>query len=241
MNLSIVNRSAESPTKIKAVIAAINAQVQQQFGPAWSISASVRASTAMGNTRPDGILYLQDEVDVEDALGYHDETNAGMPYGVVFTALADELGEDWSVTLSHEVLELLLNPLVNAYSLGEHPEIPGRVVAVWREACDAVQASTYTLKNVTVSNFVMPHYFTWAAESGIKNDFLGRKVNGSLLESLGTLPGGYFGYYDPIAGEDGTFFARGDKLAEKRMEVRSKAQKVRRAHMHGEIRRKRGA
>ena len=39
--------------------------------------------------------------------------------------------------------------------------------------CDAVQAESYTIDEVEVSNFVLPLYFTGGEELG-GNDFLGR-------------------------------------------------------------------
>ena len=40
--------------------------------------------------------------------------------------------------------------------------------------CDAVQAETYEIDEVDVSNFVLPLYFTGGDELGGRNDFLSR-------------------------------------------------------------------
>jgi hypothetical protein len=55
------------------------------------------------------------------ALGYHDRNFSGIPFGFVFTELSREIGENWSVTLSHEALELIADPEVNLLVMGPHP------------------------------------------------------------------------------------------------------------------------
>jgi len=41
--------------------------------------------------RGDAVLYLWDEVNVDDALGYHDRNYRGVSYGFVFRKLSDQL------------------------------------------------------------------------------------------------------------------------------------------------------
>jgi hypothetical protein len=75
----------------------------------------------------------------------------------------------------------------------------------------------------------LPLYFTGGDEFVGRNDFLGRAPNGQTLKSFGINPGGYVGFYGPtIPGMD-TYNARGDKVAEKRMEIKKKAEGARRA------------
>jgi hypothetical protein len=61
-------------------------------------------------------------VDVADALGYHDKNDGGIPYGFVFTELWRQLKESWTVTLSHEALELIGDPEGNLLIQGPHPK-----------------------------------------------------------------------------------------------------------------------
>lgn len=42
----------------------------------------------LADMRGDAVLYLWDAVAVDDALGYHDQNNRGIPYGFVFTELS---------------------------------------------------------------------------------------------------------------------------------------------------------
>jgi hypothetical protein len=94
---------------------------------------------------------------------------------------------------------------------------------------DAVQAETYEVDGVEVSNFVLPLYFTGGEELGGRNDFLGRTYNGKTLRSFGVNPGGYVGFFDPQKGDNDTYSMKGDGLAARRLELKMKAKGARRA------------
>jgi len=171
MIISIINHTNGkiSDEELQGAIRAINRQIREDFEPYWHIGAELRLEGRSGKTpskqsladmRGDAVLYLWDSVDVEDALGYHDLTNGSVPYGFVFTELAKELKEDWTVTLSHEALELIGDSEVNLLVQGPHPVDVKRTVFHWYEMCDAVQAESYDIDGVKVSNFVLPLYFT---------------------------------------------------------------------------------
>ena len=182
--------------------------------------------------RGDAVLYIWDEVDVDDALGYHDRNDRGIPYGFVFVELSEKLEEDWSVTLSHEALELIGDPEANLLVVGPNPEDRRRNVFHWFEMCDAVQDESYEVDGVKVSNFVLPLFFTSSDESGGRNDFLGRSSDGETLKSFSVNPGGYLGFYDPAAKakkKSKCFSTPGDKRAEQRMAIKRKAQGARRS------------
>lgn len=230
MLISIVNRSKTlSDELVLNAIRAINRQITEDFEPYWCFGAKLRLEGAVGNVpnkqkllelRGDAILYLWDETDVEDALGYHDTSNGGVPYGFIFTDLCKKLKENWTVTLSHEALELIGDAQGNLLVQGPHPANPKQEVFHWFEMCDAVQSQTYTIDGIEVANFVLPLYFTVGEQEGGRNDFLGRAVNGQGLKSFGVSPGGYVGYYDPRARTHNTYAAPDDKLAQRRLKIK---------------------
>src|SRR5712691_8099550 len=195
MIISIINHSNGkiSDEEIQGVIRAINRQICEDFEPYWSLGATLRlegrsekkpSKEALADMRGDAIIYLWSEVDVDDALGYHNQNNRGIPYGFVFTELSAELGENWTVTFSHEALELIGDPEANLLVQGPHPEKPKLTVFHWYEMCDAVQAESYKIDNIDVSNFVLPLYFTGGNELGGRNDFLSRAHDGETLRSF---------------------------------------------------------
>jgi len=172
--------------------------------------------------RGDAVLYLWSGSNSDDALGYHDANNRGIPYGFVFTELSKKLGESWTVTLSHEALELIADPEANLLVQGPHPDNPTQAVFHWYEMCDAVQDETYEIDHIEVSNFVLPLYFTGGDELGSRNDFLGRSYKGSTLQSFSVNPGGYVGFFNPESGDHETFEMKGDVKAARRAAMKLK-------------------
>jgi len=242
MIISIVNHSNGElkDEQILPVIRAINRQIMEDFKPYWSMEAQLRlegkkdkapSKQKPADMRGDAIIYIWDKVDVGGAIGYHDLNNRGIPFGFVFLQIAKELKEDWSVTLSHEAMELLADPEVNLLVAGPHPD-PNqkRDVFFWYEMCDAVQSESYKIDGINVSNFLLPLYFTGGDEYIGRNDFLGTPdKKGGTLKSFSVNPGGYVGFYDPSLKDHDTYSLRGDKVAKKRMEIKSKVKGARRA------------
>jgi hypothetical protein len=238
MFISVINHTAISDADVQRVLRALNRQIEGDFAPYWSMSAQLRLEGKTGtkpsgqdtsDMRGDAVVYLWDSKKFDDALGYHDRNFKGIPFGFVFTELSKELGEHWSTTLSHEALELIADPEVNLLVQGPHPKKRTGIAFHWYEMCDAVQADTYEIDGVVVSNFVLPLYFTHGNELGGRNDFLGVKHRGKTLDSFGVNPGGYIGYFDADLGEHDTFARRRDTVAEERMAIKGKARGGRRS------------
>jgi hypothetical protein len=204
MRISIANISKKVTTaEFSATVHAVARQVNQDFAPLWGMDADVRGIAMNRNAKPkpeltlsDVILYVgelnDDPQKVADAVGYHDLNTKGIPFGFVFTDVAAKAGEAWSTTLSHEVLELLADPDVNLLVVGPHPKSPKSVALRTYEVCDPVQADTYDLDGISVSNFVTPLYFAQLpSPTTTRTNYLNNR-----LERFGVRPGGYFSYFD---------------------------------------------
>lgn len=231
MIITVVNRSKTiADEKVLNVVRAINRQIKEDFEPYWSLGATLRLEGAVGGQpdklklpemRGDAILYLSDKTDVADALGYHEANCRGIPYGFVFTDLCKKLNENWTVTLSHEALELIGDAQGNLLVQGPHPSNPNKEVFHWFEMCDAVQSQFYLIDGVEVSNFVLPLYFTIEEQEGGRNDFLGQLTKGKGLCSFGVSKDSYIGYYDPQTGAHETYNAPNDKIAAQRAKLKA--------------------
>jgi hypothetical protein len=240
MLISVVNHTKGKlkDEQVQEGIRAVNRQIAHDFEPYWDFGAELRLEGSLGEKpdaealpelRGDAIIYLWDDVDVDDALGYHEMNAAGVPFGFVFTELVKELKEPWTVTFSHEALELLADSEANLLVAGPHPADPKKEVFHWYEMCDAVQDEKYKVDGIWVSNFVLPLYFTPDAEAGGRNDFLGRIYKKSTLKSFNINPGGYIGFYDPATRDHQTFSLKADARARERLKIKSKAQLTRRS------------
>jgi hypothetical protein len=122
------------------------------------------------------------------ALGVHLD-NQGQPYAVILP------GGDWSVTASHELLEMLVDPfggrMVTAPSID--PAANGRMVHYLVEVGDPVETQVYTLDGVMVSDFVLEDFYRrQQPPSGTGYD-----DRGNVTAPLQVLPGGYISWYDP--------------------------------------------
>jgi len=230
MLISVVNRTrAVADKELQIAIRAVNRQISNDFEPYWSFGARLRLEGPVGkfartnslaDMRGDAIIYLVDKT-TKDVSGYHEINFKGIPYSFVYTEVAGALDEDWTVTLSHEALELIGDPQVNLLVEGPHPEEPNRNVFHWFEMCDAVQDDKYEIDGVWVSNFVLPLYFTVDEQIGGRNDFLGLLDDGIGLKSFGVRPGGYIGFYDPTADNHVLWSPKGDKRATARRKIKA--------------------
>lgn len=243
MIISVINHTngKVKDEELQQAIRAINRQIAEEFQSHWSMGATLRLEGRSQTTpskqtpadmRGDGVLYIWDRCDVPGALGYHDRNNKGIPYGFVFLDVSKAAGENWTVTLSHEALEMIADPEVNLLVLGPHPANPKKAVFHWYEMCDAVQADTYLVDGVEVSNFVLPLYFTGGDEYVGRNDFLGRLHGGKTLKSFGVNPGGYIGFFNPETGGAETYRMKGDQDAARRAKAKEPAWDTRRSGRH---------
>src|SRR5450432_3612374 len=96
---------SETPTvdiaELAVVAAALQKQVIRDFGPIWGIQADVAAYPSLEHIPLDyWPIIVKDDLARPEAAGYH-EDDLGEPY-----ALVRRTG-DWSVTASHEMLEIL--------------------------------------------------------------------------------------------------------------------------------------
>jgi hypothetical protein len=178
----------------RAAVAAVAHQLRYDVAPAWDRHVPSIAVYANPEAVPDGahVVVIVDDADVAGALGYHDETPDGRPYARVFvspvldnggTALNGSLSV--SAVLSHEVVELMLDPNVSTWC-DNWP----RNESVALEGCDPCEANSYQVMTrygwVSVSDFVWPAYFDAQAAP---HSFFTQK--GSITKPFGIAPGGY--------------------------------------------------
>lgn len=157
MILSVINDTSLCRQEVQTTIPAVDRHLQEDFRPYWHVDAQLRLEGRTEETldpnrtlnmRGDGVIYLTEEYDAARALGYHERNLRGLPCGFVSTGLSQMLEEEWSVTLSHEALEMALDPEFNRLVQGPHPDPDEarRLVYHWYEVCGAGATSVSSIR-----------------------------------------------------------------------------------------------
>lgn len=192
--IAIINESKTlDDAALAVVVAALQVQVTRDFAPAWGTGATLVLVPRGATPAPDAWqLAALDHTDDAGALGYHEVTDAGLPLGKAFVAddIAD--GLSWSVTLSHELLEMLADPQADQTVPG--PD--GRLYA--REVCDPCEDDQFGYliggpdpgPGIRVSDFVRPAYYTTGPGPFDHTDALKSALPGMAV-------GGYLSSFDP--------------------------------------------
>ncbi len=193
IEIAIKNHSTIAPdSEITELVAALQIQVSSHFFSVWGVDAKLHFLPANAAV-PHGWwqLGIFDNADQAGALGYHETTAQGLPLGKVFWGTTLEDGGLPSVTTSHELLEMLLDPYIN---LTAFDEAAGRAYAY--EACDAVEADSfgYKIGNVVVSDFVTPAYFE--PDDLVIPKTHKRSWRGHVTKPFELATGGYMSYFD---------------------------------------------
>jgi hypothetical protein len=182
-----------SDDEVKAAMPAFQTQVHRDFASAWGVDADL-AFTPHGSTPTTGSWWvvILDDSDVATALGYHDLTTEGLPLGKVFAKSDQLLGYQWTVTATHELLEMLADPDVNLTAFVQNDTTSGRLYAY--EVCDACEADQfgYSINGTLVSDFVFPAWFESFRQPGSTQFDYGKNIQNPFA----LLPGGYIGIFD---------------------------------------------
>jgi hypothetical protein len=160
IKIAVVNKTEKEkiPARdLAKVVAALQKQVERDFAPVWGIEARL-SLVPEGEALPQDAwwLTLLDDCDRAGDLGYHDLTSTGLPLGKAFIATAEADEMPWSVVLSHELLEMLIDPYIN---LSAFVRASRSGLLYGYEVCDPVRMDIYRIDGVEVSNFVYPDWF----------------------------------------------------------------------------------
>jgi hypothetical protein len=139
--IGLASRSASVSLKdLVKVATALNLQIARDFAPIWGVSANVVAVANPDSIDP-GVwpIFVEDDIGT-DASGFH-HTLQNQPFARV------ESGPTWSLTASHECLELLADPTGNrlypsidvGIVNGEFHDVPDAKFEYLVELCDPCQ------------------------------------------------------------------------------------------------------
>jgi hypothetical protein len=175
--------------ELSRVAAALQKQVQADFAEQWDVTATVTAGIVANLVPGVWPIYVVPQLDVAGLYGYHYVDANQVPYAKI------QYRENWTITASHELLEMLVNPTLDRYQLTDISanfegderflvEVAGPVQSI---------AFGYLIDGVLVSNFMYPAYFDLLAVTGKKYDHLG-----VIQKPRSILDGGYVSFLDNL-------------------------------------------
>lgn len=189
--VALVSESpSTTPAEVTTIAAALQKQVVRDFGPIWGVSATVSAYMSLDDVPSDAMpVVVRDDINVAGAAGVHEDEN-GQPFALV------QYSPTWSLTASHETLEMLADPTGRFVVAGQSPK-PGQgrveVLVEVADPCEDPQFA-YHVNGVLVSDFVTPHFEDPVAAASVRYSF-----TGAVTAPRQVLRGGYLSWYDPAS------------------------------------------
>lgn len=199
MRYAVVDLSnAIALAELEAYAAAQQTQLREHYAAVYDgdgIEDEVRVAGPVGSATAvqpgEVVIVLHPNADgaPEGALAVHGIAPDGTPTCDVYLDLVAKYGDEWTATASHEVLEARADPRLHAcVELDDG--------SIWdREICDRVEAMSYPVNGVPLSNFNTPGCFEPSGVAGEGFDWLGAStVPNQILE------GGYAQRFDLATG-----------------------------------------
>lgn len=170
------------------VSAALQRQATRDLAGVWDVTATVDAFEKLEDV-PLGYWPVIVVEDVQGAAGVHLDRD-GQPYALV------ETGPSWSLTASHETLEMLVDPFGDRTVPGASPKPGQGRVEFLVEVCDPCEADdcAYTVNGILVSDFYTARFFDPLAAPGVRYDYRGK-----IDAPRKVLRGGYLSWHDPVS------------------------------------------
>src|SRR5215213_12027923 len=190
--LALVSETAAVPVAdVMRVSAALQKQATRDFEPLWGVRTVVDAFARLEDV-PIGYwpMIVRDDIGFPGAAGIHLDKD-GQPFALI------QHSNSWSLTASHEAVEMMVDPLGNRLIAGPSlKEDQGRVEYLV-EVADPSEAAEfgYTINGILMSDFYGPQFFDPVAAQGVRYSF-----TGAITEPRQVLQGGYISWHEPISG-----------------------------------------
>jgi len=195
--IALISKSKKvTHQELSRVSAALQRQVSKDLRPIWQIDATVDAFPSDADV-PLGYwkITVMDKIPATGASGFHLDKQ-GQPFADVAWS------DTWSLSASHECLEMLVDPFGRQIMPGPSPKEGQGRVNFLVEVCDPVEspANAYTINTgttaeVQVSDFYTPEFFSPVRSAGARYSF-----GGNLRSPRQVLKGGYLSWFDPADG-----------------------------------------
>jgi hypothetical protein len=167
-----------------ALIAAMQIFVDKHVAPVWGTRAKLVKSKGLVPGK--WAMVFLDHADHAHSLAYHDLTPDGLPLSRVFVKTTLKNKKLVSVSASHELVEMLVDPSINLVAMKS-----GSKLVYGYESADPVEDLTFRVNGIHMTNFVYPTYFEAFHKPGsVRFDHLGEITRPFEIHA-----GGYQGIY----------------------------------------------
>lgn len=210
-HVAIVSMAREVRMKdLLQVAAAVQKQVTRDFTPLWGVAATVDAfedlASVPSDYRPVVLFGNPNELPshLEPLMG--EQRTATLMHalisddiaGIHLTALTRQpfslvsVSDAWTVTVSHEALEMLADPYGNRLVAAVHPVNRVERVGYLLEVCDPCLSTYYLVNGLPLADFYTPRYFDPVRIESVRYSF-----TGAIGGPLEILEDGYLSWIDP--------------------------------------------
>jgi hypothetical protein len=165
---------------LDALIAAMQEFVTSHVAPVWGTPAKLVKTTGFQSGA--WAMVFLDNADQPGALAYHDLTPDGFPISKVFVKTTLDDKQLVSVSASHELVEMLVDPATNMMTSGPDP----KTIYAY-ESADPVEELNFPVHGIAMSDFVYPSFFeTFRKPKSAQFDYLNQ-----VIKPFQVLKGGY--------------------------------------------------
>ena len=189
-HLALISESQQvSIGEVMKVSASLQKQSLRDLAPIWEISGTIDAFDDLDDIPLDyWPMIIRDDIGFA-AAGIHLDRN-GQPFALISSS--DDINV-WSLTASHEALEMLVDPFGDRLVAGNSINPDQGRVNYLVEVCDPPEDASfaYTVNGVLVSDFYTPRFFDPLAAAGVRYSF-----TGALDGPRRILRGGYVSWVD---------------------------------------------
>lgn len=189
-DIVVVNKTTLPLEQITPAINAINRQLREDIRQIWEVDAFVGViQQNMPIPANRYVVELRENLPDPALGGVHDFEERGNVYALVARHGPIYKGEylPWSLALSHEILEMVVDPYGDRMKEGE--SLDGKeTVSYLMEVCDPCQHFIHSkvIDGICLSDFYTPDYFDKGPWN--KGPF---SAYGSITRAMDVLPGGY--------------------------------------------------
>jgi hypothetical protein len=192
IHLALIAETAKiTPAELASVTGAIQKQLTRDLAPVWGVTATITSFPALEDAPADYLPVLVSDDYSIPTLGLHILVDQ-QPCALI------KHTDTWSLSVSHEVLELCVDPTGTRTMAGPAPDDDGTKVQYLVEVCDPSEAKefAYSIDGRMVSDFYLPSFFDAAPMPGRRYSF-----SGAITIPREVLLGGYISWYDPRSDE----------------------------------------